>query len=268
MITAWLWELRQRRVALAWWTFGSVVVAVGILALYPPIRDQAHQFNQVFNQLPQGIRELKTGGASSIDVANPVSFLNSQLFYVTLPIIWIILAITRASSLMGKEEQDHTLELVMARPISRTGLLAAKATSLFTEFAIVGGITLVAVAALAPLFDLHIATWRLILATAYTAVFSLSFGLISLALQAASGLASRAAGAIAVFLAFGGYLIASLSGLTDWLRVPAKFMPYHYFAPDKVMLGQPVHGLDIYLIGALTLSAILAYVGFYRRDIA
>ncbi len=268
MIITLLWELRQRRSAIIWWTAGSIIISVGILAVYPPIRGQAHQFNQVINQLPQGLRELKTGGAASVDVADPVSFLNSQLFYVTLPIVWIILAITRARSVLAKDEQEHTIELALARPISRTGLLAAKATALITEFVIIAGVTLLAIALFAPLFDLHIASMRLILVTAYTAVFSLSFGLISLALQAASGLTGRAASAIAVFLAFGGYLIASLSGLTDWLRVPAKFVPYHYFAPDKIMLGHTVPGLNIYLAGALILSAVVAYTGFYRRDIS
>jgi hypothetical protein len=109
MIDTILWELRQRRIIILWWTLGSVLVSVLILVLYPPIRDQANQFNQVINQLPQGIRELKTGGSSSINVADPVAFLNSQLFYITLPIVWIILAVTRASGILGRDEQDHTL---------------------------------------------------------------------------------------------------------------------------------------------------------------
>jgi ABC-2 type transport system permease protein len=268
MIDTILWELKQRRNALIWWTLGSVVLAGLILLLYPPIRDQANQFNQVFNQLPSGIRQLKTGGASNINVADPVQFLNSQLFYITLPIPWIILAVTRAGSLLGRDEQSHTIELSLARPISRSRLITAKVFSLIAEMVIVGGITVAAIALLSPLFDLHIGTARLALATAYTAAFSLSFGLIAFALQALGSLTSRAASAIAVFLAFGGYLIASMSGLTHWLTNPSKFAPYHYFAPDKVMLGQHVTGLNIYLVGVLVLTAVLSYIGFRRRDLA
>jgi len=267
MITTLLWELKQRRSAILWWTIGSVVLSIGILALYPPIRDQANQFNQVFNQLPAGLRQLKTGGAERINVADPVSFLNSQLFYITLPILWIILAITRAGSLLGRDEEDQTIELLLARPISRGRLLLAKAADLVLEFMIIGGVTLAVISLLAPLFGLHIATSRLAIAAAYTAIFSLSFGLISFGLQAASSLTRRAASTLAVFVSFGGCLIASLSALTDWLHVPAKFAPYHYFAPDKVMLGQAVQGLNLYLIGTLLVMSILAYLGFRRRDI-
>ncbi len=268
MIATILWELKQRRAAILWWTLGSVVLSGMILLLYPPIRNQANQFNQLLNQLPQGIRELKTGGSSSINVADPVAFLNSQLFYITLPIPWIILAVTRAGGLLGRDEQNHTIELALARPISRSRLITAKVFSLIAEMIIVGGITLAAIIILAPLFGLHIGTWRLALATAYSALFSLSFGLIAFTLQAIGGLGSRVASAIAVFLAFGGYLIASMSGLTHWLENPAKFAPYHYFAPDKVMNGQSAAGLNIYLIGVLVFTAVLSYAGFRRRDIA
>src|SRR5206468_10793207 len=43
-------------------------------------------------------------------------------------------------------------------------------------------------------------------------------------------------------------LFRSLSGLTDWLKVPAKFAPFHYFAPDKIMHGELSAGLNMYLL--------------------
>lgn len=262
-----LWELRQRRLAIFWWTATSVLLCVIIMALYPSIREQANQLNKVINTLPHGLRGLKTGGSASVNVADPIAFLNSQLFYATLPILWIILAITRGGSVLGRDEQNHTLELLLARPISRGRLLAAKALSLFMEFAIVGGITLLAIILFAPIFDLHVGTGHLALTTLYTVLFSLSFGLIAFALQAASSLARRVAIAAAVFIGFGGYLLASLSGLTHWLKTPAKFAPYHYFTPDKVLHGQNVTGLNIYLIGLFMLAAAVSYFGFRRRDI-
>lgn len=268
MIATILWELKRRRSAIFWWTLGSVIMTIVILALYPSIRDQANDLNKVINSLPQGIRGLKTGGSDSVNVADPIAFLNSQLFYATLPIIWIILSITRGSGVLGRDEQDHTLELLLSRPISRGRLLLAKAVSLALEFVVVAGFTLLTVVVLSPVFDLHVGTSRLIAATLYTAAFSLSFGLIAFTLQAASSATRRAASAVAVLVGFGGYLLASLSGLTDWLKVPAKVAPFHYFAPDKIMHGQAVTGLNIYLIGVLLLTVIVSYLGFRRRDIA
>jgi len=168
---------------------------------------------------------------------------------------------------LGRDEQNHTLELLLARPVSRGRLLLAKALSTVLEFVVVGGITLLAVVLLAPAFSLHVGTWHLALATAFTALFSLSFGLIAFTLQAASSLTRRAASAVAVLIGFGGYLLASLGGLTHWLENPAKFAPYHYFLPDKILRGEPVHGLDAYLIGVLIFTVVVSWAGFRRRDI-
>jgi len=268
VIATLLWELRRRKSAILWWTIGSVAMAGLIIALFPSIRDQANQLNAVINKLPAGLRELKAGTSGSVDMADPVGFLNSQLFYATLPIMWIILAVTRGSSVLGRDEQEHTLELLLARPISRGKLLVSKAASLLAEFVIVGGFTLLAIVVIAPFVDIHITTTHLALATLYTALFSFSFGFIAFALQAASSLTKRAATAIAVLLGFGGYIIQSMSGLTDWLTTPAKFFPYHYFAPDKIMRGEITTGLNIYLIGVFIVLSIVAFIGFRRRDIS
>ena len=262
-----LWELRRRRTAIIWWVVGSVTMTTVIMALFPSIRDQAAQMNQVINQLPAGLRELKAGTAGIVDVGDPASFINSQLFYATLPIMWIILAITRGSAALGREEQTKTLELLLAQPISRISLLTAKITSVSLELMIVGAICLLVILAMAPMYDMNLSAGRLAAATLYTTLFSLSFGIIALTLHAAGGVLKRAATALAVVIGFGGYIVTSLSGLTDWLDVPVKFMPYHYFNPLNILHGQTPRGLLVYLISVVLLCTILATIGFRHRDI-
>lgn len=263
-----VWELIQRRKAIIWWTLGSVAMALVILALFPSIRDKAADMNALFNQLPKELRGLKTGGAAKIDVGDPAQFLNSQLFYITLPMIWIILAITRGAGILGREEQSHTLELLLSRPIARGKLLFAKALALMLEFSVVVGVTGLSILAAAPLFGLHLSTKALLLTTLLTGIFSLSYGYIAFAFQAASALTKRASIAAAVTLGFGGYILASLSSLTDWLEKPVKLVPYHYFDMQRVLNGQAVPtGLLVYLALVFIGGSLLAYFGFRRRDI-
>ena len=262
-----LWELRQRRRAIFWWTLGSIIMTITILALFPSIRDKAADMNAVINQMPKELRGLKTGGATKIDVGDPLQFLNSQLFYATLPVLWIILAITRGASILGKEEQSRTLELLLARPVARAKLLAAKAIAFCTEFGFVTIVTLFSIVLLCPLFDLQIGVVPLILATLYTSLFSLSYGYIAFVLQATSMLTKRAATVVAVALGFGGYILASLSSLTDWLRYPVSLVPYHYFDPLAILQGHTPRGLLLYLMSVFFIGSLLAYFGFRRRDI-
>ncbi len=268
MIATLLWELKRRRTALIWWTIGSLVLTVVILALFPSIQDKAAQMNQVINQLPEGIREMKAGGVGHVDVGDPAQFLNSQLFYITLPMVWIIMAITRGSGILGRDEQDGTLEVLLARPISRSHLLLAKAAALIAEMLIVAGITCLAIVLLAPQFKLNVGAGHLLLASLFTAAFSLSFGVIAFALQAASSLTKRAATAVAVAISFGGYLIASLSPMTDWLKIPSKLVPFHYFDPLAILHGQVGRGLILYLFVVYVAGLMVGVLGFQRRDIS
>ncbi len=261
------WELKRRRSTILWWTIGSLLLTFVILALFPSIRDKANQLNQVLDQMPSSLRGLKTGGAASINVGDPAQFLNSQLFYITLPMIWIILAITRGAGILGKEERDHTLELLLARPISRGRLLLGKALAFGAEYSIVTLVSLAFILFVAPIYDIHISSSSLALATIYTALFSLSFGYLAFCLQAANTLTKRAATALAVALSFGGYIIASLSSLTDWLKTPSKFVPYHYFNPLDILQSKTPRGLLIYMAAIFVFGSLLAYVGFRRRDI-
>lgn len=261
------WELKRRRAAIIWWTVGSIAMMAMIIALYPSIRDQAAQMNQVINQLPPELRGLKSGGSGTVNVGDPLEFLNSQLLYATMPMIWIILAITRGSTILGREEQNHTLELLLARPLSRSRLLLAKILALVFEFALVAVVALVISLLLMPLFELHVSTLHFTAATGLTALFCLSFGYLAFALQAASRITKRAATVIAVVLSFGGYILASLSSLTDWLEVPAKLSPFHYFSPLTVLQGHIARGLLVYLGLVFVFGTLFAFLGFRRRDI-
>jgi ABC-2 type transport system permease protein len=261
-----VWELRRRRTAIIWWTVASVGLIAMLLLIYPSIHSQAEQLNKVLNQLPSSLKELKTGG-TTVDITSPVGYLHSQLFYITLPLLFIILAITRGSGLIGKEEQDHTLELLLARPISRGKVLAAKALSGCVEMVIVSGFSTLAIVIFSKIVKLDIGFSDVVITSIYTALFSLSFGAIAFAIVALGRLTKRSSSAIAVFIAFGGYIIASLSGLSHYMVNIAKITPYHYFQPDQLLVGNYATGLNVYLIGVFVLCAVVSLLGFRLRDI-
>lgn len=266
MIPTIRWELRQRRTAIFWWCLVSLALVAVLLLIYPSIRDQAAQLSKLLNQLPNGVRQLKTGN-STVDIGSPVGYLNSQVFYITLPMVFIILAITRGSGLIGRDEQDHTLELLLARPVSRGRLLLAKAVSGVLELTLVAVVSTATLLVLAHAVKLDVGIGRLLLTSLFTALFSLSFGAISFALTAYGRLTKRASTAIAVVIAFGGYILVGLESLSHYITTPAKLFPYHYFIPQQLLMGHVAKGIGLYLLGVFVVCALLAWTGFRRRDI-
>lgn len=257
-------ELNKRRLYLLWWSLGIVaLVALTVLA-YGAVKDQADQLNKAFGHLSSNI----SGFVGTSDMFSPVGYLNSQLFYITLPILFIILGVTLASSLVSKEEQQHTLELLLARPVGRSSLLFAKALAGISVIAILGTVTAAVTIVCGLAVHIGVSAGYIALATLFMVLFSAAFGAVAFMLYAASLLTRRAAAAVAILLSFGGYILSSLGGMVHGLAWVAKLFPYHYYDPGSILTGKISGGLIVYIVALYIISLAVALIGFRRRDIA
>ncbi len=258
-----LWELTRRRTALLWWVIGIIaLVALTVLA-YAAVKNQASQLESALGSISSGASSF----VGTADLFSPKGYLNSNLYYVTLPILYIIFVLNLSSSLLGKEESSTVLEVLLSRPLSRGKLLAAKATAGMTALFILGAAATITTIVCAKLIGLEIGMWPLILTNVVTVLFAGTFGAISFAMFAASQLTRRFATLAAILLSFGSYIITSLAGLVSWLETPAKFLPYHYFDTAKLLDGSIPVGLAVFIVGTYGIAKLASYIGFRRRDI-
>ncbi|HEV7454559.1 MAG TPA: ABC transporter permease subunit [Candidatus Saccharimonadales bacterium] len=259
-------ELWQRRRALAWWSLG-VAVLVGLdMLLYLSLKNNAQDINKVVESLPNTVRELFAGSG---DFTSQAGFLSGRIYYLLLPLLLTILAIGLGSSLIGKEEREGTLELLLARPVSRLKLLLSKVSAGTLAMAGVGFVALiVGLICLRPAGLNTISLRAVTLVTLNVVVLSSLFGMIAFCLTALGGRFRNMATAVAALIAFGGYLVASLQSLTSWMVWPARLMPYHYYDPSAILKGasyglKPLLGFSITIV----LLLVASWVGFRRRDI-
>ncbi len=257
------WELKRRRLFILWWTLGiSSLIAVTVLA-YKAIGHDAKQLNSTFDSISSSAGGFFGGS----DFFSPIGYMSSQIYYVLLPILIIIMVTTLAAGLMNRDENDGTVEYTLARAISRQRLLGSKALVWLIVTAAVCALTYAVTVVTVQIAGIKISRADLLVTHLLSFAFSASFGVIAFALMAASRLTRRIAGSIAIVLAFGGYTISSLASLVHWLEVPAKFMPYHYYDTVGLLSGHIDRGLVVYLIGTVLVSAGVASIGYARRDI-
>jgi ABC-2 type transport system permease protein len=256
-------ELRERRFYLLWWSLGiAALVAMTVLA-YGSVRDKADQLNKAFGDLSSSI----SGFVGTSDMFSPVGYLNSQLFFITLPILFIILSVTLASGLINREESRHTLELLLSRPIGRAHLLMAKALAATVIVGILGAVTGLVIIACSTAVHIDISVAHLALTTFWMTLFSGAFGALAFMLYAASLATRRLAAVVAILLSFGGYILSSLGGMVHGLSGVAKVLPYHYYDPGAMLAGKVSAGFIIYVLALYAISILVAFVGFRRRDI-
>jgi ABC-2 type transport system permease protein len=256
-------ELWQRRFSIVWWSIGVAAFIAVNLAFYPSFKDQSQQLSEAMSQIPESAVALFSDTG---EFFSPTGYLSSQVFYLMLPLLLGILAISLGSSLLAREENDGTLELLLSRPVSRSALLTGKLIAGLIITLIPAVVATLVTVGLAKLVELEVSTKGILLASLAATLLSLSFGAIAFLLTAV-GKMRIASVAIATLFALGGYIISSLTDIASWLKWPAKLFPFSYYMPSEIMLGTYNWMNILYILGLLTACVFCAFIAFRKRDI-
>ena len=209
------WTFWQRRWSTIWWVIGIVAFIILQLAFYPTIRDQATELEKSFSELSDSAVALFSDTG---DFFSPIGYLSGQIFYLMLPLLLGALAIAAGSSLIGREEREGTLELLLARPISRSRLMLSKALVgliIITIVSLIAGLT---TAALSKVVDLPVPFDNIMLATFAATALAISFGAIAFMITMLGRTARTASIGVAGLFAIAGYLLSSLAGNVEWTK--------------------------------------------------
>lgn len=259
------WEIRSRRWSALWWTIGIVAFNAINVGVYPSFRDQADQYDKIFSQMPETMRNMFSDTG---EFMSPAGYLSGQIFYILLPLLFSILCIGLGASLIAREEQNRTIELLLARPISRGKLLLGKALAGLSVATTVGVLSGVLTAIMIALVGFEGITFvSVVITTMYTMLLCLLFGMIAFALTAVGAMGRGASIAAASLVAVAGYVITSLDKTVEWLRVPAKYFPYHYFKPAEFLQGNYNVRPAICFAAIILGLGVISWFAFRRRDI-
>lgn len=254
-------DLRIRRVSLITWTISVFLLVVLIIGVYPAIRHQSG-LDSIYGDLSPTIQAL-LGGSS---LTSPAGYLNTQVFAFFLPAVLLVYAVSRGAAAVAGEEEDRTLDLLLAQPLRRQALYLQKAA------AVTVGIVALTLASWVPLvafghpLKLSLPQSHLLAVCIQMALFCLALALIADAAAAAAG--RRAVGiAITVGYTAVSYVIFGVSATVSWLRPVRPLTLWRWYIGNDP-LDNGFDGVGIVVL-ALTCLAALAVgaVAFNRRDL-
>lgn len=257
-------SLRLRRRSILWWSVASVAFIFINMVFYPSFKDQAAELQKSFETIPDAAVQFLGG---STDFFSPVGFLNSQIFFIMLPLIGAILAIGLGSSLLAREEQQKTVELLLARPLTRWQLVWGKTLAGLVIVTAVFLVSMVSTVLMSKYWNVGVPIKNIVFASLYCWLLSLTFGALAF-LVTAIGKARGASMAIASAIALGGYVIFSLSATVSWLRFPSKLLPFYHYQSEQILRGNMSLGHLLYLVAVPIGCVLLAGWLFNRRDIS
>lgn len=236
---------------------GMIAVQLAVGALFPSV---GHAIGKL--DIPSSVAGL-LGGA---DYATITGWFGSEIGSVYGPMVIGAVAIIGASATTAGEEEDGQLTLILAYPITRRRLVAAKAAGLAVlVLTVAAGSWLGMICGTAlgggGISIAHITAWAVQLAG-----FGLAVGAVALAFAAGTGRRTLASG-VAAAIAVAGWLVNSFAPLVTglgWLKYFSFF--FYYYGRDPLSRGISPVDVAVLAIATLALTTV-ATIAMNRRDL-
>ncbi len=243
--------------------FGAALFLIGLVVtlLYP---EAVINYNDMITVLPEFLRGL-IGYTSEIDTAE--GFLTIELFSVLAPIVMIGFAVGIGSIAIAGEEQQQTLDQLLANPIMRSYVINHKALALLILcLALAGALTIgLVVGSLSRGYMLNAS--KMLQMVASLLLLSWALGMAALAIGGTTGRVSFAVAA-PLTAAAAGLLISSIDSMFETMPYARYLSVMYYYIGNKPFING-INFWHAFVLLALTIASfVVARRSFNLRDLS
>jgi len=261
--------LRERRLSLSIWAVAVIAMTMLQVLLYPSIGKSFDMEAFLKNMSSTQEKAMKVF-IGNINFNTPTGYLNGRLFFLMIPLLLLILAISLGSDALAGEEGRGTLDLLLSTPLCRRRAVLEKYATLCAAVLAVSIAFYIGLAVCALAVSMDISYLRMAEATFSAVLLALTFGAVALLAGAASGSKGLAIG-LSAALAVGAYLINSLAAVVEGMEPWRKLSPFYYYIGDtgKSPLETGINWVHASILIGLTVVFLAAtIVWFDQRDLA
>ena len=235
-----------------------------IIVIYPSVREAGDALQQYQESFPEEVMGLFAGGIT--DLASPEGYLKAELFFLTVPMLFLIYTITTGSGTIATDEKRGTLELLLSFPITRRKVVLHKFFAMVISTLILATIFSIALIVASIPAGMGINFIRVGEATLSAALLGVLFGTLALALGASTGNRGLSVG-ITSGIAVLSYFLNALGPFVSWIGPLYVVSPFHFYIGSDPLLNG-LNGLHVIALVFPTIVAVtVAIMKFERRDI-
>ncbi len=263
MLTIFTRKLYKNTLMILGWSLGLALLGYFLFDIYERLFLTNVDLQQMMAAFPQEM--MAFFGGDNINVFDPAGFIHLE-FFSYIPVILGIVVVSGATGLIVKKEEEGSLELILAQPVSRTTVFWGKLLALFVSTVLILAITWGGFAlglAATDSFDLD--QGQLILP--FVSLMAILMLFLSLALLLSMILpTSASAGMGANLVLIASFFITSLAQIEERLEGLNRYSPLNYYQGGKALNGLNIEHLLI-LFGTSVLFIALAWLLFEQRDL-
>jgi len=250
----------QRRGLVAWSV--ALVLLVGMYAGFYPSFHGSGSYTDLINQMPKALRDLFTAGVGG-DLSSGPGYIYMEMLSFMAPALLLVYAIGAGAQAISGEEERHTLDLLLATPITRRRIVVEKSLAMALGITVITTAVGAAIIAFGAATGMGLSTVNVVASMVHLALLALVFGCLALLVGAATGRIALARGIPAAF-AVVAYLVNGFAPSVAWLAPLRKFSPFfQYVGHDPIRNGFSFVAIAVSVMTAAVL--VTAAVGLFRR---
>ncbi len=251
----------EKRWTILFWSLGVIGISLLMMGFYHSFSQGG--FDDALKDLPKAIQNV-VGDIASLKTVP--GYVSQQVFALRIPLLAQIMGIILFTGLLAGDENQGTLQTLLAQPVSRLKVFVQKLTAGLLISLLICSASFIGVIIGVALIHEHIGIMPLIESVIGVWLLTGVFGSLGFALGAITG-KRGVAGSITGLVAFGSYLLTSFAPNVKSVETVEKLSPFHYYNKPSIT----EYGLDarnvIIMISILVALLLIAGVIFNKRDI-
>lgn len=252
-----LWD--QRRTLLGW-AIGFTLVSLVYGGFYPFAATP--EYAELIESMPPGLAEAFGWD----EIASAHGYMGSTVFGILGPVLALVMAIGLGARAIAGNEENGSLELLIAHPVSRTKVVLQKTAALAMVTLGAGVVVFLAILAIKNPIDLDLPISHIAAASFNLALFGLLFGAVALLIGAVTGKKGTAVGATAgiAVLAFLANGLAPQVEALGWMQ---NLSPFYWANGTDTLRDGLDPAMTLLLAGVSAVAVAAAAFTFDRRDV-
>lgn len=264
-MTIFIREWKRNRKSLIIWSLTISFMIFLLMSLFPSFAENADAMEEFLKAYPEGF--LEAFGLDKVSMTTILGYFSTEA-YAFLILFGSIYAMILSSSLLSKEENEKTIEFLLAKPVTRIEILTNKLALLILNlflFTLINSITTYIAFEVFKIEDYNKTVLFLLLLAPfllYLTFASIGF-LFSVFIKKTKSVYSLSIG-----LVLATYFLDIIANVSDKLSFLKYFSPFNYVDSADIIVNQQ---LDIsYIIVMLLITAVCISLSFYlyiKKDI-
>jgi len=248
-------DLRLRRRSAIGYAAGMALYTLVVVALYPSFKNSTS-----LDSLSGSTAAALFGVTGKLTSSG--GWLNGNIYGNFFPLIMLLTTIGYGAACLAGQDEDGTLALMATLPVRRRAILVQKVMAMALQALFLAATVTICVV-IGRGFQLTVGAGDAVTIAVALMLMGLDFGLITMALGAATGRRGTALG-IASGLAAASYLLSSLASTISAIR-PGRYLSLFYWSVGNDQISRGVSIGDFAVLIIVGLCALLAAVAAFRR---